>query len=321
MKAIVQDRYGSAEELHLVDIEPPVAGRGEVLVEVRAAGLDRGVWHLMAGLPYLIRILGFGFRGPRQRTPGLDLAGVVVALGEGVTEFAVGDEVYGTGEGTFAELARAKADKLCLKPARLAFAQAAAVPVSACTALEAVRSQADVRSGQRVLILGASGGVGSYALQLCKALGAEVTGVCSGTKLDFVRSLGADEALDYRSDDLGSTLFDAILDIGGNRRLSDLRRSLQPRGTLVIVGGEGGDRWIGGVDRQLRAMLLSCFVGQRLTTFVNMTTREQLLQVSELIESGALHPALDRTFSLAETADAMRYLVSGGVRGKVAITV
>jgi NADPH:quinone reductase-like Zn-dependent oxidoreductase len=321
MKAIVQDKYGSAEQLHLRELERPVIGAGEVLVQVRAAGLDRGVWHLMAGLPYLIRVVGYGFRGPKQRTPGMDVAGVVAEVGEGVEGFAVGDEVFGTCEGAFAELARAKADKLCRKPARLSFVEAAAVPVSACTALEAVRDQAGVRAGHKVLVLGASGGVGSYAVQLCKAFGAEVTGVCSTPKVDFVRSLGADVVLDYTCEGLGSGPFDAILDIGGNRSLSELRRVLTPRGTLVIVGGEGGDRWIGGTDRQLRAMLLSGFVSQELTTFINMTPREQLQSLVKLIEAGQLVPTVDRTFPLAETPDAMRYLVAGKARGKVVITV
>lgn len=321
MKAIVQDKYGSAEQLHLRELERPVIGAGEVLVQVRAAGLDRGVWHLMAGLPYLIRVVGYGFRGPKQRTPGMDVAGVVAEVGEGVEGFAVGDEVFGTCEGAFAELARAKADKLCRKPARLSFVEAAAVPVSACTALEAVRDQAGVRAGHKVLVLGASGGVGSYAVQLCKAFGAEVTGVCSTPKVDFVRSLGADVVLDYTCEGLGSGPFDAILDIGGNRSLSELRRVLTPRGTLVIVGGEGGDRWIGGTDRQLRAMLLSGFVSQELTTFINMTPREQLQSLVELIEAGQLVPTVDRTFPLSETPDAMRYLVAGKARGKVVITV
>ena len=321
MKAIVQDKYGSAEELYLSEVERPEIGADEVLVEVRAAGLDRGVWHLMAGLPYLIRVIGFGFRGPKQRTPGMDVAGVVAAVGEDVEGLEVGDEVFGTCEGAFAELARAKADKLCLKPARLSFAEAAALPVSACTALEAVRDQARVSAGQKVLVLGASGGVGSYAVQLCKAFGAEVTGVCSTAKLDFVRSLGADAVLDYTREGLGSGSFDAILDIGGNRSLSELRRVLAPRGTLVIVGGEGGDRWIGGTDRQLRAMLLSCFVRQKLTSFINTGTREQLESLVELIETGKLLPSIDRTFPLAETPDAMRYLVEGRARGKVVLTV
>jgi NADPH:quinone reductase-like Zn-dependent oxidoreductase len=275
----------------------------------------------MAGLPYLIRVVGYGFRGPKQRTPGMDVAGVVAEVGEGVEGFALGDEVFGTCEGAFAELARAKADKLCRKPARLSFVEAAAVPVSACTALEAVRDQAGVRAGHKVLVLGASGGVGSYAVQLCKAFGAEVTGVCSTPKVDFVRSLGADVVLDYTCEGLGSGPFDAILDIGGNRSLSELRRVLTPRGTLVIVGGEGGDRWIGGTDRQLRAMLLSGFVSQELTTFINMTPREQLQSLVELIEAGQLVPTVDRTFPLSETPDAMRYLVAGKARGKVVITV
>ncbi len=323
MRAIVQDTYGTADTLQPRDLPVPEAGPLEVLVSVRAAGVDRGVWHLMTGLPYPIRLAGYGLRAPKNPVLGMDLAGVVTAVGDGVTRFRVGDEVLGIGKGTFAEQARALEDKLVHKPAGLSFEQAAAVAVSGLAALQAVRDHGRVRPGDRVLVIGASGGVGSYAVQLAKAFGAEVTGVASSTKLDLVRSLGADHVIDYAREDFADCArsYDVIVDIGGNSRLARLRRAMSPRGTLVITGGETDGRWLGGNDRQLRAKLLSPFVGQRLTTFVSKENHRDLLELVALIEAGKVTPAVDRTFPLSEAPKAVRYVEDGHARGKVVVTV
>jgi NADPH:quinone reductase-like Zn-dependent oxidoreductase len=259
MRAIVQAGYGSADVLHLAEIGRPVAGDGEVLLRVHAAGLDRGTWHLIAGQPYLIR-LASGLRAPKNPVPGLDVAGTVVAVGADVAGFAVGEEVFGIGHGSFAEYACARPDKLVRKPAGLTFAQAAVVAVSGLTALQGLRDAGCLQPGQNVLITGASGGVGTYAVQIAKALGAQVTGVCSTAKTDLVASIGADHVLDYSRDDFadGSQRYDLILDIGGNAALARLRRALTPGGTLVIVGGEDGGRWTG-MSRQVRALARSPF--------------------------------------------------------------
>ncbi|MEV7562159.1 NAD(P)-dependent alcohol dehydrogenase [Streptomyces sp. NPDC089795] len=320
MKAMVQDVYGSPEVLRMEETDRPEPGRGEVLVRVRAAGVDQGVWHLMTGLPYAVRAVS-GLRRPRTRVRGMDVAGVVEAVGPEVTRFRPGDEVYGNCKGSFAEFALAKEGTLAPKPAGLGFDQAAAVPVSACTALGAVRDSGQVEAGQRVLVLGASGGVGSFAVQVAKAYGAHVTGVCSTTKTDLVRSLGADEVIDYTRQDPvdGSRRYDVILDIAGNRPIARLRRALTPRGTLAIVGGEDGGDWIGGNQRQLGAMLLSPFVGHRLRAHGTLVRSRDLEALTELIEAGSVTPAVDRTYPLAELPDAIRYLRDGHVRGKVTI--
>jgi NADPH:quinone reductase-like Zn-dependent oxidoreductase len=323
MKAIVQDAYGSADVLQLREIERPVVGDGEVLVRVHAAGIDQGVWHLMAGLPYLIRIAGFGLRAPKNPVRGLDVAGRVEAVGENVTEFQPGDEVFGTCNGSFAEYACARADRLAPKPANLTFEQAAAVPISGYAALQAVRDQGKVRPGQRVLIIGAGGGVGTFAVQLAKAFGAEVTGVASTTKAELVRSIGADRVIDYTREDFadGRNRYDVILDIAGNRSLSHLRRALTREGTLVIVGGEGGGKWLGGIDRQFRAHLLSPFVRQKLGTWISKERPEDLEELRELLEAGTLMPIVDKTFPLSEVPEAIRYLREGRARGKVVIVM
>jgi len=323
MKAIVQDRYGSADVLELREIEPPEVGDDEVLVCVHAAGVDPGVWHLMTGLPYLIRIAGYGFRAPKSPVRGNDLAGRVEAVGKDVTQFQLGDEVFGTSDGTFAEYVSAKATNLAPKPANLSFEQAAAVPTSALTALQGLRDHAEAQPGQRILIIGASGGIGTFAVQLAKAFGVDVTGVCSTTKVDMVRSLGADQVIDYVSDDFTqkSQRYDVILDMAGNRSLSNLRRALTPEGTLVIIGGEEGGRWLGGTDRQIRALLLSPFVRQRLRTFVAKESADDLLVLKDLIESGKVTPVVDKTYALREAAEAIRYLDEGHARGKLVLSV
>jgi NADPH:quinone reductase-like Zn-dependent oxidoreductase len=322
MRAIVQDAYGEADVLRLAEIDRPTIGTDEVLVRVHAAGVDQGAWHLMAGLPYPIRLAGYGFRAPKTPVRGRELAGRVEAVGRDVTTLRPGDEVYGVGEGTFAEYARAAAGKLAPRPANLSARQAAAVPVSGLTALQAVRDQGRVQPGQQVLVIGAGGGVGTIAVQIAKAFGAEVTGVCSTGKVDLVRSLGADHVVDYLLEEdlaVGERRFDVILDTGGNRPLRALRRALTPTGTLVIVGAETGGRWLGGLDRQLRAMALSPFVGQRLGTFIASENAADLVALADLLESGAVTPVVDRAFPLAETPAALRHLREGRARGKVVI--
>jgi NADPH:quinone reductase-like Zn-dependent oxidoreductase len=323
MRAIVHDAYGSADVVELRDIDTPVIGDDEVLVQVRAAGVDQGVWHIMAGLPYPIRLAGYGLRAPKNPVLGADLAGVVEAVGDTVTRFAPGDEVFGVGKGSYAEYAPALEAKLAPKPANVTFEQAAAVAISGMTALQAVRDHGKVRPRQQVLIIGASGGVGSYAVQLAKAFGAQVTGVCSSAKADMVRSIGADRVIDYTREDFagGEDHYDVILDIGGNSALSRVRRALTPKGTHVIVGGETDGRWLGGTDRQIRALLLSPFVGQKLGTFVAKENHEDMLVLKELIEAGKVTPAVDRSYPLGEVAEAIRYMRDGHARGKVVITV
>ncbi|MFG1710561.1 NAD(P)-dependent alcohol dehydrogenase [Nonomuraea sp. M3C6] len=322
MQAIVQDTYGSADVLRLARITRPEVADNGVLLRVHAAGLDRGTWHVMTGRPYLLR-LAFGIRGPKNPVPGRDVAGTVVAVGSAVTRFSPGDQVFGIGQGSFAEYTVAREDKLARKPVNATFEQAAVVPVSAVTALRGVCDAGGVQQGQKVLITGASGGVGSYAVQLAKAFGAEVTGVCSTTKLDMVRSLGADQVIDYTRDDFadGTHRYDLIVDIAGNPALSRLRRALTPTGTAVLVGGEEGEDLTGGMGRQLRALVLSRFVGQRLTGFVPKERSSDLERLTELIEAGKVTPSIDRTYSLDRVPEAMRYLVAGKARGKVVITV
>jgi NADPH:quinone reductase-like Zn-dependent oxidoreductase len=325
MKAIVQDEYGSVPEdvLRLEEIHRPTIGGHEVLVQVRAASVDRGTWHLMTGLPVLMRIMGFGFRRPKALNPGRCLAGTVEAVGQHVTEFKVGDEVYGTCDGSFAEHVVAQVGLLACKPAQLSFEQAEAMPVSGVTALQAVRDRANVQPGESVLIVGASGGVGTFAVQIAKAFGAEVTGVCSSAKMDLVRDLGADHVVDYTRADFagGEQRYDAILDIGGNSRLSHLRRALTPGGTLVIVGGETDGRWLGGFDRQLRAMMLSPLVSQKLGLLGAKENSVDLSVLRELVESGKVTPDVDRTYSLSEVPAALRYVQEGNARGKIVVTV
>ncbi|MEA2487156.1 MAG: hypothetical protein QOF16_810, partial [Actinomycetota bacterium] len=271
-----------------------------------------------------IRLAGYGLRAPKA--PGVlgsDVAGVVEGVGKEVTAFQEGDEVFGVAKGSYAEHAIAREDKLASKPTNLTFEQAAAVPTSAATALHAVRDKGQVRPGDKVLVIGASGGVGTYAVQIAKSFGAEVTGVCSTTKVDLVRSIGADHVIDYTADDFadGRHRYDVIVDIGGNSSLSRLRRALTPKGTLVITGGETDGRWLGGVDRQLRAQMLSPFVGQKLGTFIATVTTDDLIVLKDLIEAGRIRPIVDRTFSLDEVPKAISYLIEGHVRGKVVIAV
>ena len=325
MAAIVQDEYGAAPEdvLRVEEIDRPTIGEREVLVRVRAASIDRGTWHVMAGLPYAIRLAGFGVRRPKHSNPGRALAGTIETVGSGAAGLEPGDKVFGICDGSFAEYARVRTDKLARHPSNLSFEQAAAVPISGLAALQAVRDHGRVQTGEKVLIVGASGGVGSFAVQIAKAFGAEVTGVSSTAKVEAVRTLGADHVVDYTREDFtsGADRYDVILDIGGNRRLSHLRRALTSRGRLVIVGGETDGRLLGGADRQIRAILLSPFISQKLSTFVASENAEDLNVLRELIEAEKLAPMIDRTFALGEVPTAIRHLLDGGARGKIGVTI
>jgi NADPH:quinone reductase-like Zn-dependent oxidoreductase len=324
MRAIVQRSYGTDLDavLELAEVPKPTIDGDHLLVRVIAASVDLGTWHCATGMPYAMRLAGFGLRAPKATNPGRCFAGIVESTPTDASGFAVGDEVYGTCDGSFAEYARVRPAMVALKPANLSFEQAATAPVSAGTALQAVR-KASVTAGQRVLVLGASGGVGTFAVQIVKSTGASVTGVCSTAKMDLVRSLGADEVIDYTRQDVtdGEERYDVILDIGGNRPLSHLRRALTASGALVIVGGETGGRWLGGFDRSLRAVLLSPFIGQRLGMLTSKENAEDLRAVTALIESGQVTPAVDRSYPLDAMAAAIRHVSEGRARGKIVITV
>jgi NADPH:quinone reductase-like Zn-dependent oxidoreductase len=326
MKAIVQDRYGDVDVLDFRDIDQPVPKANQVLVRVRAAGLHRGDWHVMTGLPYLIRLVvpTLGLRRPKTPVLGMDLAGTVEAVGEQVTRFRPGDAVFGWCDGSFAEYAIAPEDQLAAKPVDLSFEQAGVVPISGFAALQGLRDVGDVQAGQTVLVIGAAGGVGSFAVQLAKAFGAQVTGVASTAQLELVRSIGADEVIDYTRQDVtdGIRQWDLILDCAGRRTLSQLRRALTPTGTLVIVGGEGAGRWLGGFDRQLRALVLSRLVGQRLRMLSSKPGHQDLEVLRELLEAGKLSPVIGRSYPLGEVPEAIRQMVEGrGGGGKIVITV
>src|SRR5437879_2552609 len=318
MQAAVRRRYGSADLVHLEEIDRPTPKPGQVLVHVQAAGVDRGVSHLMTGKPYLMRIAGFGLRAPKNPVLGRELAGTAEALGEGVTRFKPGDEVFGIGEGSFAEYVVAREDLLAPKPQNLSFEQAAPIGVSGLTALQAVRDHAQVKAGQSVLVIGASGGVGTFAVQIAKAYGATVTGVCSTSKVEMVRSIGADQVIDYTKDEIAGR-YDVIIDTAGNTSLARLRNLLKPDGTLVIVGGEGGGDWFG-IGRQLTAML-SRSKGQKLRSFICKENHEDLLVLKELIEASKLTPFVGKTFPLSAVADAIRYLEMGRAQGKVVVNI
>jgi NADPH:quinone reductase-like Zn-dependent oxidoreductase len=324
MKAIVQDTYGPADVLELREIERPEVGENDVLVRVRAAGSGPDVWHIMTGQPYMARA-ALGFRRPKVRVRGWDVAGTVEAVGASVTDFRPGDEVMGVAEGgSFAEYAVTSPDKLVPKPANLSFEQAAALPISGVTALQALRDKAHVQPGQTVLVIGAGGGVGTLAVQVAKAFGAHATGVASSSKLDLVRSVGADDVIDYTREDFtdGSMKWDVIVDTAGRRPLRQLRRALTPKGTLVVVGGDGGGRWTGGFFRgMLRGPLVSPFVGQKLMGLNSKVTREDLQGVAELTEAGKLTPVIGHTYALSQTPEAIRELEAGHAAGKLVIAV
>jgi NADPH:quinone reductase-like Zn-dependent oxidoreductase len=324
MQAIVYRHYGSAEVLKLERIDQWLPDDHQVLIKVRAAAANPLDWHYMRGTPYLMRMES-GWREPKIARLGADVAGVIVAVGKDVTQFKPGDEVFGTGGGTFAEYVRASATKVVVKPADLTFEQAAAIPVAALTALQALRDKGHLERGQKVLINGASGGVGTFAVQIAKALGAEVTGVCSTRNLELVRSLGADRVIDYTKDDFsnGTELYDVVLDNVGTRPLLDFKRVMKPDGIFVMVGGGGPNegRWIGPMARPIRAWLMSPFVSQQFTMLLAQIRQDDLEFVKQLIESKQVTPVIDRTYPLREVPDAIRYLENGHARGKVIITV
>ena len=321
MKAITQDTYGSVEVLELREIDEPTPRDHEVVVKVEAAGIARGVIHVMTGEPYLMRIMGFGLRRPKSPVLGQDVAGVVTAVGAGVTRLKVGDEVFGIAKGSFAEYAVAREDKLTHKPENLSFAQSAAVPISGLTALRALDA-ANVTTGSDVLIVGASGGVGTYAVQVAVALGATVTGVASAAKADLVTSLGAHRVMDYQTEDFadGSHRYNVVIDTGGMSSVTRLRQALRPHGTLVIVGGESGSTWSPGMGRQLKAAAISPFISQRLMSILCKEHYSGLDRLAELAAKGRVIPSIERSYPLAAAPDAVRHLESGRVRGQIVIT-
>ena len=321
MQAIVHSRYGPPDALEVRDIEKPAISDDAVLVRVHAAAVGKGDWLTVRGLPYVAR-MRYGLPKPKHPVPGFDVAGRVEAVGPNVAQLRPGDAVFGWCDGSFAEYASVPEGQLALKPGNLTFEQAAAVPISGFAALQALRDTGGVQPGQTVVVIGASGGVGSFAVQLAKAFGAEVTGVCSTKSLEMVRSIGADHVIDYTQQDFTRTgkRYDLILEMAGNRALADLRRALTPKGTLVLVGGSGG-RWFMGTGRTLRAVVVSPFVGQRLRSFFSKPRGADLVVLKELIEAGKLMPVIDRTFPLSETPEAIRYVGERSTQGKTVITV
>jgi NADPH:quinone reductase-like Zn-dependent oxidoreductase len=322
MKAIVQDKYGSPDVLELKDIDRPVVGDDDVLVRVHAAAVNPADWHVMRGLPYIMHMV-FGLLKPRIKVQGRDVSGRVEAVGKDVRQFRPGDEVYAeVDKGSFAEYTCVSEDVMELKPANLTFEQAAAIPLAANTALQGLRDRGQIQPGQRVLINGASGGVGTFAVQIAKSFGADVTGVCSTRNVDMVRSIGADHVIDYTQEDFtqGGQRYDLIFDLVGNRSLSDCRGALTPKGTLILSSGHGG-RWLGPIGRIIKALLLSPLVSQRLRPLAATQSKERLVVLKELIESGKVTPVIDRTYPLSEVPEAIRYLEEGHAQGKVVITV
>ena len=322
MKAMVQDTYGSAEVLELRDIDKPEIGDDEVLVRVRAAGVNPADWAVMSGLPYIARPV-YGLRKPKNGVRGTDVAGHVEAVGTAVTRFRPGDEVFGWCVGSYAEYAAASEDALELKPANLTFEQAAAIPMAGLVALQAVPDQGNVQAGQSVLVNGASGGIGTFAVQIAKSLGAEVTGVCSTRNVDMVRSIGADHVIDYTKDDFtqGGRRYDFILDNVANHSLSDLRRALTPTGALVPNGGGFDNHWFASGGRVISAHVLKRSVDPRLRPFLLSSKLADLVVLKGLIEAGKITPVIDRTYPLSETPQAIGHVGEGHARGKVAITV
>jgi NADPH:quinone reductase-like Zn-dependent oxidoreductase len=325
MKAIARDAYGSPELLELREIEKPAVGAEGVLVRVRASSVNAYDWHLLRGVPYLVRLME-GLSTPKAKVLGGDVAGIVEAVGEDVTEFRPGDEVFGSRYGAFADYVHGRERNFAPKPAGLTFEEAAAIPLAGITALQALRDRGAIQPGQRVLINGAAGGVGTFSVQIAKAFGADVTAVCSTRNLDLVRSLGADEVIDYTAEDFtrNGRRHELIFDIAGNRSLRDLRRALTPEGTLVLVGGGGlsdSMALFGPIVRSVKAVVFSPFVGQMMLPFLAKIRKEDLLVLKELVEDGKVRPVIDRTYSLSEAPDAIRYLETGHARGKTVITV
>ncbi len=323
MRSIVQRRYGPEKELQMAEVPMPVPGKGQVLVRVHAAGVDAGVWHLMRGLPYLVRLVGFGLLRPKARNPGLELAGVVEELGEGVQSCQKGDAVFGAGQSCYADFALAKAEQLVPKPEKLSWEEAACLPSSGLAALVGLNEAGGLSAGERVLVLGAAGGVGHLLVQLATARHARVTGVCSAKKLDFVRSLGAEQVLDYRQQDplSGDPRYERIVDIAGNRPLSRLCRALTPKGTLVNLGGEEGGRLIGGIQRQLLGLMISPLLSSKIRAPIAMPRADLLEELRALAEEGLLRPRVSRCYPLESVGEAISDLRAGRVLGKLAIRV
>jgi NADPH:quinone reductase-like Zn-dependent oxidoreductase len=323
MKAIVQERFGPPDVLRLVDTDLPEFEADDVLVRVHAAALNPYDWHMLRGDPLIARLMGVGLTKPKARVAGVDAAGRVETVGANVRGLQPGDQVLGFCQGAFAEYARARADRVVPKPARLTFEQAAAVPMAALTALQGIRDAGQVRAGHRVLVNGAAGGVGTYAVQIGAALGTEVTGVCSTGNVELVRSIGAAHVVDYTTEDFteGPTRYDVILDNVGNRPLRRLRRALTPTGILVLNAGGSPGHVVGAVGSIVRAVVVNGFVRQRLQPLTAKQKREDLLTLTALIEDGKLTPVLDRTYPLADTAEGLRHVEQGHARGKVVITV
>jgi NADPH:quinone reductase-like Zn-dependent oxidoreductase len=326
VKAIVRGRYGSPDVLELTEIDKPEPGDDEVLVRVHAASVNPADWHFLRGTPYIAR-LQLGLRKPKDRVLGCDVAGRVEAVGKDVTMFRPGDDVFGSpfmhGLGAFAEYVCVPEDLLAPKPATLSFDHAAAVPLTASTALQGLRDHGRIEPGQRVLIIGASGGVGTFAVQIAKSFEAEVTGVCSTRNVDIARSLGADHIIDYTQEDFTKSgrNYDLIFQLAGTRSPSECRGALTPKGTLVLSSGESDGRWIGPVERIVKALVLSPFVSQKMVSFTVKPNKEDLQFLRQLIETGKLAPVIDRTYPLAEVPEAIRYLEEGHARGKVVLTV
>ncbi|MBK8259245.1 MAG: NAD(P)-dependent alcohol dehydrogenase [Polyangiaceae bacterium] len=323
MQAVLQSGYGSADVLRLGTTQRPSPSQGEVIVRVHSAAIDRGTWHLMTGRPYLMRMMGFGFSAPKNPIPGLDLSGTVVEVGAGVTRFKKGDQVFGIGAGSFAEFAKAREDKLAHAPKAVPLNTAAALGVSALTAIQALRDHAKVEQGDHVLIIGASGGVGTFAVQIAKALGAEVTAVCSSSKVEMVRSLGAARVFDYTREKFyeSGEKYDAILDIAGNTPIAQLRRVMTPEGRLVFIGNEHGGDYTAGFGRQIWAMMLSPFTKQRFAMMMAREHFEDLEAIAQMVEKGQIRPAVDRVCSLGEVPAALTDMEAGHIRGKVIVRV
>jgi len=329
MKAMVYTKYGPPDVLGLMEVEKPAPRDDEILLKVRAASVNSADCHLLRGKPYIAR-LQLGLRKPKDRILGCDVAGQVEAVGKNVTMLQPGDEVFGSpfmrGYGAFAECVCVPEDRLAPKPATLSFEQAATVPLAASTALQGLRDHGRIESGHKVLIIGASGGVGTFAVQIARSFDAEVTGVCGTRNVDMVRSLGADHVIDYTREDFTQSgqKYNLIFDLVGNRSLADCRRALTPRGTLVLIGhdfGESDGRWIGPVVRMIKALVLSPFVSQKMATFTVKPNKEDLQLLKRLIEAGTVTPVIDRTYPLSDTPEAIRYLEEGHARGKVVICV
>jgi NADPH:quinone reductase-like Zn-dependent oxidoreductase len=326
MKAVVYTDYGSPDVLKIRDIKKPVPNDDQVLIKVRAASINPLDWHYMEGTPYIMRAFGVGLRKPKDPRLGVDMAGQVEAVGKNVTQFKTGDEVFGARDGAFAEYVSARADRaIALKPGNITFEQAASVPIAAITALQGLRDKGHVSPGKKVLINGASGGVGTFAIQIARSLGAEVTGVCSTRNLDLVKSLGADHVIDYTKEDFtdGEQRYDVILDNVGTQPLSGFKRSLVPNGICVMIGGGGPNDGglIGPMARPIKALFLSPFMTQKMGMMMAELNKKDLNAMGDLMQSGKVKPVIDRTYPLSQIADAIRYLEQGHARGKVVITI